>query len=431
MKGLDPKKYFFLFVFGCLVFLAHYKFSGQAVWGDGINYWAYLPSVYYDHDLDFEDEYRHIYTPENNNSANPKLAPQIQKTSITSVGKTNNPHPPGTAIVWFPAFIAADILSSVFKLPQNGFADMYQVFCGIWSVGITIIGLLLCEKVVHQITKNRQASFVSTVLIFLASPLLFYGSYDVLNSHFASFFLANLFWYLLLVKQNNWKVSVILGVVVGLATLVRLQNSLLLIVAVVYVFWRKKMLIKYHSLILGTTFLLTISPLFFIWLNIYGIPIPAEYKNWWLQTNLLGSLFHKTNGLFSRTPILLISLLGLKSFADRSRRIAMLMFFFFFTQLIVITLHGGWSAAAYGGRMYTSSLPFFAISLSYLLIRIQKKWDNKILFYFSAFFVILNIISAMSFVLFEKEVNSGKKRGLEEHTQKRVENIIRKYINLQ
>ena len=80
-------RYVLLYVFAILIFLLHFSFSGQAIYGDGIDYWAYLPTIYFDHDLDFKNQFRHIYSPVNNNKVSPEVASQIMKTNFTSIGK--------------------------------------------------------------------------------------------------------------------------------------------------------------------------------------------------------------------------------------------------------------------------------------------------------------------------------------------------------
>lgn len=420
------KKYFFFYILAAFIFLGHYAFSGQAVYGDGIDYWAYLPSIYFDQDVNFENQYRHTYNPENNNSENPTSAPEIQKTRATSIGKTDNPHPPGTALLWFPAFILADFISLILKLPRGGYADIYQIFAGLFSIGLVIFALRLNEILVQKFVNDKKINLLATIAIFLATSLLYYGSYDVINSHFASFFLSSLLWYLLLVRPINSKSLLFIGAVVGLATLVRLQEALLLIPTVIILFWKQKRLTQSVAQVL-VVWALTISPLLLLWNYLYGTPIPETYtafgQSEWLK---FGSLFHYTNGLFFRTPILLISMIALKKLFQKEKQIFWIFISFFLLQFIVITFQGGWEAPAYGGRMYISTLPLFTILIAYTLKIIKQKWNFKYALFLVATLSILNFTSITSYVLFEKEVNSGRKRGLEENTQQKIERIIEK-----
>jgi len=221
-------KYLALLIVGGVIFLSHYSFSKHAIYGDGIDYWIYLTSVYFDHDIDFTNQYKHYFEPINNNLTIPNSAIVVMKTSITDIGKTDNPHPPGTAIVWVPAFLFADILSLVFKFPRSGYTDIYQISTGLWSVFLVILALFINEKIIFKFTKDNKISYLSVFAIFLATPLLYYGSYDILNSHFASFLVASLFWYVLFYKPTNTKDAFILGVLIGFAALIRLQDVIFL-----------------------------------------------------------------------------------------------------------------------------------------------------------------------------------------------------------
>jgi hypothetical protein len=243
------------------------------------------------------------------------------KTIITDTGKTDNVHPLGTAIVWLPAFIAADLTAIILSPPRQGYSDIYQIFVGLWSVGMLTFGLWFNYQIIFRLVKDKRIGLLSIFAVFLATPLLYYGAYDVLNSHFASFTLTSIFWYVLLLLPNKPKTQILLGLIIGLATLIRLQEALLLIPTLVF-FFLKKYPLK-GVLNISLTWLIVISPLFFLWEYLYGIPIPKQYIH--IQTfvksgNILGSIFHPIYGII-RTPILILSLLGLKIFITNQKNI--------------------------------------------------------------------------------------------------------------
>ncbi len=103
---------------------------------------------------------------------------------------------------------------------------------------------------------------------------------------------------------------------------------------------------------------------------------------------------------------------------------------YFILLYLVITYRGGLDAAAYGGRFYISTLPLFTILFAFTLKIIKDKWNYRIAIVVVFLFAMINIVSIMSFVLFEKEVNSGKKRGLEEQTQEKLDLILKQRVNL-
>jgi hypothetical protein len=410
-----------------IIFLGHYTFSGHAIYGDGIDYWVYLPSVYFDHDIDFENQYKHYFEPISNNLKNSDLSPVVMKTGITEIGKVDNVHPPGNAIIWAPAFITADCVAAIFSLPRQGYSDIYQIIVGLWSIGIVAVGLWFNYQVIFRLIKDKNISLLSTLAVFFLTPLLYYGAYDVLNSHFASYSLTSIFWYILLFLPNKPKTQITLGAIIGLATLVRFQEGLLLIPVLIFFHFKKYRLSSLFNVFL--TWLTVISPLFFIWEYLYGIPLPTQYI--YVQTfarpgNILGSIFHPVYGMI-RTPILIISVFWLKKFMKKYKNTAMLMTTYFLLQFILTALLRYWNGPAYGARAYISTLPFFAVLIAYFLKAVSVKFGYKSAIVVVSAFALINAISIFSFVFFEKEVNSGVKRGLEEKTQIKVNNAVRKF----
>ena len=417
-----------IYLLAGVIFLSHYAFSDHAIYGDGIDYWAYLPSVYFDHDIDFTNQYRHYFEPINNNLDMPVLAPAVMKTAVTDIGKTDNVHPPGTAIIWLPAFITADLTAIVFSLPRQGYSDIYQIFVGLWSIGVLTIGLWFNYQIVFRLIKDKNISLLSIFAVFLATPLLYYGAYDILNSHFASFTLTSIFWYILLFLPNKPKTQIILGAVIGLATLVRFQEALLLIPTFIFFFLKKHPLTGILNIFLA--WLIVISPLFFIWEYLYGIPIPKQYIH--IQTfvesgNTLGSIFHPIYGII-RTPILLLCLLGFKKFITNNRNTSRLLIIYFLLQFALVTFLRYWNGPAYGARAYISTLPLFIILIAFSIKIISQKFRLKTAMFVISFLAVLNLASITSFILFEKDVNSGLKRGLEEKTQIKVDGMVRQIM---
>ena len=409
------KRFVLLYFFLAVIFLSHYAIAGQAVYGDGIDYWAYLHSVYFDHDIDFENEFKHLYSSEYNNHHPEIQAADIQKTMRTPIGKTDNPHLPGTALLLAPFYLLADGIV-LFGLPvlRNGYSDIYQIVCGMGAVGYVVAATYFVEQICFYFSKDRRLSTLAALAILLASPLLYYGSYDIINSHFASYFLVSLFWYLVLLKPEK---LVLIGVVMGGATLVRIHEALLVIPLVM----QKRKLSELGIILV--IFGITILPLWGIWWFLYRLPYPHYYATiGHIYRGFWGSLIHPTNGLFSRTPLLLFALIPLRDKRTRQRLAPMLIYLVL--SFVLITYQGGWMDPAYGGRMYISNFPLFAVLLTGLFKFIQEKYSMKFVYALVGFFVVLNSVSIGSFVLFEKEVNSGQRRGLEEQTLLKLQQRI-------
>jgi len=414
-----------LFVSLLSIFLIHYNISGQAVYGDGIDYWVYLHSVYFDNDIDFTNEYKHNFNPKNNNSLDPIESPVVLKTVITPIGNTDNPHTPGMSLLISPFFITADGLTIILRragliIPRNGYADLYQVLVGAGGVFYTVWGTyFLFKTLVLFGGKPKLARLTSTVLV-LSSPMLYYGGYDVINSHFATFFLTSLLFYLLVKNGDKTpKSGFILGSIFGLMVLTRLQDILWILPIGIFWWNEKRTLSVNYLLSFGVGAIIFILPLFFIWNYLYGALYPHYYlTRGHIFRGFSGSLFHPVNGLFSRTPILLISLVGIvEAFKVKEFRLAILSFIILFIATYgLVTFQGGWQDPAYGGRMYLSLLPLFGVMLMIVFQQFVKRFDFRLLSILASLMILINCLSIGSFVLREKAVHSGEKRGLEEHT---------------
>lgn len=389
------KFYLGLFILGCGVFLLHYFFTGQAVYGDGIGYYAHLHSWVIDRDWDYTNEYQHNYTPENNNSTKPTSSPSVQIVATRKDGKAENFYGPGVAILLLPFYLFAHLIKN-----GTGYENIYQVFSGLGAVFYGVLGIYFLEKII----KNKWA----VISVFLATQLIYYGTFDVINSHFGSFFLTCLFLYILWKDKLSVKTNLILGLIAGLMFSTRIQDILIVSIWIIELIRQKNINIKYISIFL-IGFFLACVPVFYQWQVVFG----SIWNHTYLQNlnrdiqqhrplDLFGSWFNAETGLFSKAPILLIALgtcvVKIKQIKDYR---VFILLIFFLLQSLVVTFQRGWPAAAYGGRMYISSLVFFAFLLKYFFEKV--KWPK----FWGIFFIGLSIFMMGHFILFEKHTQGG------------------------
>src|SRR5690348_12712301 len=95
------------------LFLLLLPFSLPRIYAtDEVQYYAYLRSVYFDHDLDFRDEYEHFaevgeqQQPPDLAVRNALLHADAQNPNPIT-GKLRNVAPIGSAIMWAPGFVLA------------------------------------------------------------------------------------------------------------------------------------------------------------------------------------------------------------------------------------------------------------------------------------------------------------------------------------
>jgi hypothetical protein len=438
----NSKLYFtFCYIFLIGIFSFHYLVSAQAVYGDGIGHYAYLHSWYFDADNDFTNEYQHLYSYENNNSLSPKKSQTVQIVATNSQGKALNHFSPGMAILLMPFYVLADAVVVIANalgasLARNGYSNVYQIVSGIGAIFYVVLALWLSEKFLKLFKIPPLPSRVAILTLLLSTNLLYYGSFDILNSHFASFFLSILFfWYFFKHRLNlTLQKYFLLGVIASLMTATRPQDGIIIAVVLANAFlsakssqisWSKlftKLLVFFLPLTVTIIFLTT------QWIETFDSFSSHPYFYWMIDENSpgilfnsVGNLLHFTNGLFTRTPIIFLgSLMFLYLIYKKKQGYFLnLLALFFCLQYVLISLQGGWKAAAYGGRMYISSLPFFLVLIAKLFEFIKKKYSNKTKWILISFLISLNILSIFSFVLLEKEA-SGNRRGTETYTYSRI-----------
>lgn len=440
-----------LFIFSSIVFLGHYAIAGQAVYGDGIGYFAHLHSWVIDGDWDNTNEYKHVYSPDNNNTDEPKVSSVVQIVPTSKEGKAVNHFGPGMAFLLLPFYVFANLIANIgntvgINFHANGYSDLYQIFSGLGAIVYVMFGLFILEKLVNTFIKTPLVSRISVFTLFLSSNLFYYGSYNVINSHFASFFLATSFFYVLYKFKDAPSKHFLLGLIGGLMAANRPQDGFIVVVWLISVFFKQRFSLDFKKLkkmaessfVFALGFFATLSLSIVHLLKNYGTVSNRAYMqsfanqlNDWRSIDFTESLLNPTTGLFAKSPILIVVFVYFVYLAYKKRANALyfLAFVFFLGQLLIITAQGGWVAAAYGGRMYISSFVFFGLILGEFIKSFTERFGMKLVLLFISGFTILNFYSILRFTLYEKEASGGNV-GIEEYTLERFNNLQEKFNKL-
>ncbi len=199
------------------------RVDGQLFGSDGTYYYAYLPSILMDHDLDFSNQHNGLL-----NAGNTQQSPAAHGTP------THNIYAVGSAVLWAPFFLIGHCIALVLHtagLPValDGMGYVYQIPTLFGSITYGFAGMLLVYRSCRRLF-GRSASAAAAILICLATTLIYYMIAEPSMSHACSFFAAALFvdlWlkYRPLPNVPQW---LLLGVAGGLVALVRLQDATLL-----------------------------------------------------------------------------------------------------------------------------------------------------------------------------------------------------------
>ncbi len=145
---------------------------------DEIEYFAYLHSAVFDHDLEFGNEYEHFYAQDPSGLAGFKATFLDLREPVT--GRHINFAPLGTALLWAPAYLLAHGAVLVARalgapLAADGFSRPYvmAVCYASWAYGMAAL-LLLHRALVRFGGFPEPAAAWATAAVLWGTPLLYY-----------------------------------------------------------------------------------------------------------------------------------------------------------------------------------------------------------------------------------------------------------------
>ncbi len=370
-----------IFVSSCLL-LQSIRLSG-----DGLSYYAYLRSLLFDGDLDFTNEFQD-YNPLGHATPDPTLK--------TKTGLVANPYAVGPAILWTPFVLAAHILSSVIGgdgSSVTGYEFQYVAGLVLGTNFYAFMGLLALYDVSTRFFA-RHPALIAVLAVWLGTPWVNYLYFEPGYAHVLSASLVAVFIWSHLDsraqsgRQNRGCLAVRTGIVAGLMMLSRWQNAIFLVVPVLDILVgrfrggtidRKQMtlVIAQIFLLVGTAVLVFI-PQVVVWHHVYGhwfvIPMGSGFVRL-SSPSLLAVLFSPRNGLFSWTPLIPLSLLGMIALARRDRILAIGLLVAILAQWYLnASVVDWWGGSAFGGRRFIGSSAIFVLGLAGLL---DAAWQNR------------------------------------------------------
>jgi hypothetical protein len=389
------KKYLFLlfFIFSVLIFIAHTAYTKTAIFADAKYYYSYTHSIVKDFDLDFTNEYANL------NAGGPK----------NRIGLPTNFYPPGVSFFWIPGFFFADLTAQSVNLvipnliSTSGYGFTYQLFVAATSIFLGIFGLYLVYKLLRDYFSDSVA-LITTAALFLTTNLFFYIAVEPINSHSVSFFVSAFFVYYFLRHKNDKHFYFTLGLISGVAGLVRTQDLLILILPAINIALEKINFPKLTTYFLQLTagFAIGFLPQILLWKFFFNTFWYSPYINYgftFLRPHIVHVLFNTQNGLFILTPTILFALGGLFLFRTKFYSLKFYSLTYFVLQLY---LTSSWSAytqwGSYSIRMLISTYPLLAFGLAGVVRRIFMK-SHALAYLLLGFFTIYNFAAVIFYLL--------------------------------
>jgi hypothetical protein len=360
---------------------------------DEVQYFAYLRSLYFDHDVSFENEYRYFH---DRNIAQSAGFHETFLERATDAGRRVNYATMGAGILWLPFYAAADVWARVTGSAEaNGLTQPYITAVAYGSAFYGFLAILLSARAagivlgagplksgasagVQSATADaatRPRVFWPALAIWIGTPLLFYMYVAPPFSHACSAFAVALFVNVWLHVRQRWTAggAFALGLSAALVATVREQDAFVAIGPLVDFAngqLRNVQLPKALSAglagVAGTA--LGYLPQLLAYNALNGYPGPAAHvsrKMYWTSPWGLNVILSPHHGFFFWTPLAVLALAGL--FLVRERIVALSLGLMALSQVYVAGSVASWTVAgAFGQRRFVCLTVVLVIGLSAL-----------------------------------------------------------------
>jgi hypothetical protein len=351
---------------------------------DEVQYFSYLRSLWFDHDVSFDNEYRYFYergVARTQGFADTFLVP------TTPTGRRVNFGTLGSAVLWSPFYAAADIWSRTAAardadVEADGFSQPYIAAVAYGSAVYGFLAVLLSMGAARRVTGYGIAP---GLVIWAGTPLLFYMYVAPGYSHACSAFAVALFVAVWLDVRRRWTPGGVaaLAASAALMTMVREQDAFLALgPALDYVLRRNGEMIgggfAHHVRRLSVaaiTYGLCLLPQLLAYKALNGHFSPSRLvsrKMTWTAPHALEVLFSPEHGFLFWTPIALVAIGGVILLTMRgvpghqdARRIGACALLMIATQVYVSGSVESWTVAgAFGQRRFVALTSLLTIGMA-------------------------------------------------------------------
>ncbi len=403
---LLPNAVIFLILAGLIFTIFNikvWKQEGKVINWDVLEYYSYLPAVVIHNDisLKFTEKYPARFSK--------KFWPHRAPNNALVLKMTM-----GMSILYSPFFILAHYYALFTKdFAADGFTIPYQLALIFSSVFYIFLGLLFLRNTLLKYFTPIVTS-VSLLLIAGGTNLYYYSAFEGAMSHSFSFFLfsAFLFFTLSWHRKITLKKSFYLGIIIGLITLIRPSNIVIVIFFLLFGItnW-KSMKNKVLTFLDAHRHLIFMSVIaFFVWVPqlMYWKHITNEwfYYSYGEQgfffnnPQIINGLFSFRKGWFIYTPLMLLAVSAIFLHLRYLKDFFMPLFIFTIVNVyVVLSWWCWWYGGSFGLRAFIDSYAILAVPLA-LLIRLMlnlKIFPRIASLVLLSLFVLLNVFQSYQY----------------------------------
>src|SRR6185503_13206652 len=373
---------------------------------DEIQYFAYLRSLWFDHDLSFENEYQHFY------DLGIARSDGFHETFLertTDTGRRINFGTIGCAILWAPFYAVGDLAARLSGAPADGFSKPYVAAVAYGSAVYGFLAIVLAVLAARRLGAN---AFTAALAVWLGTPLLFYMYVAPPFSHACSAFGVALFTWTWLRVRERWTMrgAFALGAAGALMAMIREQDVFFALGAAldfgltqVDVAWNaahaRRVLAAAAAGCAGFLVVFTPQAASYIVVNGHlGPHASVGHKMNWAAPHALQVLFSPEHGFFIWTPLAFIAIAGI-CFPQR-KSVAICLLLMVALQVYVGGSVESWTVAgAFGQRRFIALTTALILGYAALEARLRSAAARRALAAVAILFVYWNLALTAEFAV--------------------------------
>ncbi|MBL6963955.1 MAG: hypothetical protein ISR55_09030 [Bacteroidetes bacterium] len=381
--------------------MKRWEHQNKVITWDVTNYYSYLPAtfIYGDPLLEF--------TKENPAAWYDKFVPLTTPSGNKVIKMTM-----GLSFVYAPFFAIAHILAPKLGYDNGGYSPPYKFALMMSSVVFFLIGLLILRKLLSRFFEPKVVIF-TLLVVGLGTNLLYYTAIRSAMSHSYNFALITLFLWLGIkwIEKPRMMNSIYLGLLIGLISLIRPTNSIIIVFLLFYkvksfnaLLDRFKLLITKYYLVLIMLILCVLVwlPQLIYWKAVSGHYFYFSYQGegfFFNNPQIIKGLFGYRNGWFVYTPLMFFSFVGIAFLFKHQRDFFWPVLIFALLNIYIILSWWCWWYVGYGNRPFIDSYGIMAIPFATLISWLfsQRNWIRMTSMTLIILFICLNLFQTWQY----------------------------------
>tara|TARA_R110001592_G_scaffold89033_2_gene261936 strand:- start:2580 stop:4382 length:1803 start_codon:yes stop_codon:yes gene_type:complete len=412
IKSMFKKKHSFSTVSIIVVFLVAlfididlklWKEQDRVIEHDVHGYYTYLPAIFIYDDIKLEkSDYRlgeNYY--------------MFWISHVTDDGVKMVKATSGMSMLYAPFFFVAHGIAKISDYPADGFSDPYKLFLLFSALFYLFLGLNYTKKILLEYNFSDKHIGVTILIIGVGTNFLAYASQSATMPHVYNYALFSMFIFYTIQWYKNYKLKdiFILGLLLGIISLVRPTNILIALFFILYNInsihdvKERILLFKKEFVRLNLFFpliLIVWIPQFVYWKITSGSFIFYSYTEegfYWLDPKIIEGLFSFRKGWLVYTPVMIFSIIGIFLMKKEVKKLKFVITAFSVINIyIIFSWWCWWYGGTFGQRSMIDSYSMLAIPLaSFVQFVDSKKKANYIFYPLVGFFIWLNIFQTYQF----------------------------------